>query len=355
MSAPVRVALIGAGDIGRTAHLPALLAHPQVELAAIVEPSPHQRALVNAPGVPLLESVEALAELLPVDAWVVATPPWVTHGLVRRGVEAGRFVLAEKPIATSVEAAREAFDGLDPETLARLQIGFTYRHDPAIERLRELIAAGELGGPLQVRVLVYDELDDPADAEHAARIRATLEHGLPVIHEGAHVADWLRVLLGAGELAIDHAWSLRTDPALPADNLCGASLRHADGHRISVEIGWLLPAEVRSEITVRGSGGCATIDFGPFSLRVETRALRSEQVGVGDRTTRCFRRQLDRFVALCRGERDDAVPLLADGIAALALTERLAQAMARSGAGAGAAEAGGVGAGAAGSGAEAAR
>lgn len=335
MSAPVRVALIGAGDIGRTAHLPALLAHPQVELAAIVEPSAVQRALAKAPGVPLLDSVDALPA---VDAWVVATPPWVTPGLARRGVQEGRFVLAEKPIATSLAAAQAAYGDLAEEALARLQVGLTYRHDPAIERLAELIGDGALGGPLQVRVVVYDELDDPADREHAARIRRTLAHGLPVIHEGAHVADWLRVLLGPAEPAIEHAWSLRTDATLPADNLCGASLLHPDGHRIEVEIGWLLPAPVRSEITVRGSGACATIDVGPFALRVEDREQRSELVGAGDRTTRCFRRQLDRFVAHCRGERPrttagrPAVPLLADGLAALALSERLAEAMARSGA-----------------------
>lgn len=333
MSEPVRVALVGAGDIGRSAHLPALLAHPQVELAAIVEPSPVQRALIDAPGVPLLDAAEQLLADDTVTAWVVATPPWVTPGLVRQGVEHGRHVLAEKPIATSLAAAREAYGDLAPEAAALLQVGFTYRHDPAVERLAELIADGALGGPLQVRAIVYDEVDDPSDREHAERLRATLAHGLPVIHEGAHVADWLRVLLGPEELAIDHAWSLRTDATLPADNLCGASLSHPDGHRIEIEIGWLLPAVVDSEITVRGSGGCATIDIVPFSLRVQTRTETTELVGAEDRTTRCFRRQLDRFVAHCRGERPTtpagrpAVPLLADGLAALSLSERLAGAM----------------------------
>nr|WP_281381761.1 Gfo/Idh/MocA family oxidoreductase [Conexibacter arvalis] len=327
--------MVGAGDIGRGAHLPALLAHPQVELAAIVEPSPVQRALIDAPGVPVLDDAEQLLADESVTAWVVATPPWVTPGLVRLAVEHGRHVLAEKPIATSLAAAREAYGDLPPETAALLQVGFTYRHDPAIERLAELIADGALGDPLQVRVIVYDELDDPLDREHAERMRATLAHGLPVIHEGAHVADWLRVLLGPEELALEHAWSLRTDPALPADNLCGASLAHPAGHRIELEIGWLLPAPVAGEITVRGRGGCATIDVAAFSLRVESRAETAELVGAGDRTTRCFGRQLDRFVAHCRGERPTtptgrpAVPLLADGLAALALSERLAEAMER--------------------------
>ena len=332
---PVRVALVGAGDIGRAAHLPALLAHPAIELAAVVEPGADARALLDLPGVPVAADLDAIADDDAIDAWVIATPPWVTPGLARRGLERGRFVLAEKPIATSVKAARAAFDGLPPALAARLQVGFTYRHDPAVERLAELIATDALGGPLQVRVVVYDELDDPADGEHAARMRATLAHGLPVIHEGAHVADWLRVLLGPAQLEVEHAWSLRTLPDLPADNLCGASLRHPRGHRVQLEIGWLLPAAVASEITVRGTGGCASIDIVTFALRVEGRTAVSDLVGTGDRTTRCFGRQLDRFVALCRGEPvagpngRSAIPALADGIAALDLTERLARRMER--------------------------
>lgn len=326
MSAPVRIALVGAGDIGRTAHLPALLAHPAVELAAVVDPDPAARALVDAPGVPVLADLGAVEADDSIAAWVVATPPWITPALTRRGLEHGRFVLAEKPIATSSAAAEAELGTLDRERLARLQVGFTYRHDPAIERLRDLIAEGALGGPLLVRVAVFDEVADPADAEHAARIRATLAHGLPVVHDGAHVADWLRVLLGPAEPEVEHAWSLRTDPELPDDNLCGASLRHPDGHRILVEVGWLLPAAVPSLLTVRGPGGCAEIDVASLRLHVADGRTVTEHAGTGDRTTRCFARQLDRFTAFCRGEAH-GVPTFEDGLASLVLTERMAERM----------------------------
>lgn len=332
MTAPLRIALIGAGDIGRTAHLPALLAHPDVELALVADPdaSARERVAVAAPGVPLAADPDELAAGEDVDAWVVATPPWITPRLVRRGLEAGRFVLAEKPIATSVAAASEQLDGLPPELAARVQVGFTYRHDPTIERLQELIADGALGGPLLVRLAIYDEVDDPADREHAARLKEALEHGLPIVHDGAHAVDWLRLLLGPRELEVEHAWSLRTRPDLPADNLCGASLRHPDGHRVQLEIGWLLPALVPSVLTVRGAGGCATVDVMTLDLRVADGATVTEQVSSVDRTTRCFRRQLERFVAFCRGV-DEAgappIPTLADGLVGLALTERLTERM----------------------------
>lgn len=334
--APLRVALVGAGDIGRSAHLPALLADADVELALVVDPDPLAReraaAQLGGDGPPVVETVDALERDETVPAWVVATPPWVTPGLVRRGLHAGRFVLAEKPIATSLDAARAGYEGIDEGAVARLQVGFSYRHDPAIERLQQLIADGALGGPLHVRLAVYDEVDDPRDREHGARVRETLAHGLPMLHDGAHLADWLRVLLGPAELAVAHAWSLRTQTTLPADNLCGATLVHPDGHLVQLEVGWLLPAPVRSVITVRGSRGCAEADVMRLDLRVDDGTVVTELRARDDRTVRCFARQLTRFVAVARGDVGRHAgaahaPTLADGLASLGLTERIASRM----------------------------
>lgn len=334
MRAPLRVALIGAGDIGRSAHLPALIADPAVELAAVCDPDPTARervaGLLGDDRPPILTDLEPLLADDTIPAWVVATPPWVGPRIVRAGLDADRFVLAEKPLATDLAAAQRAFAGLAPERVARLQVGFSYRHDPAIDELRRLIADGELGGPLQVRVAIYDEVDDPRDREHGRRIRETLAHGTPVVHEGAHVADWLRFLLGPDRLDVAHSWSLRTRADLPGDNLCGATLTHPAGHLIQVEVGWLLPAAAPSTLTVRGAGGCATIDVMSLDLRVEDGRTVREQRATVDRTTRCFARQLERFVALTRGDAGGS-PTLSDGLAGIELTERIA---ARAGVGA---------------------
>jgi myo-inositol 2-dehydrogenase / D-chiro-inositol 1-dehydrogenase len=253
-----------------------------------------------------------------VDAVVLATPPWVTPELVVRAVRAGRLVLAEKPVATSVAAAA-VYDDLSVSERDRVQVGLTYRHDPAIARLREWVRDDRLGRPLLVRAHIYDEVLDPADPEHARRIRTTLAHGPPVVHEGAHVFDWLAVVLDAEAEVVD-AWALRTDVDAPAANLIGGRLAYSDGTRALVEFGWLTAAQPSTELSLLGPKGYAVLDGARFALRLKTADGVEDVDFPGDRVERCFDRQLERFVDLAHG-RSTPEPGLAEGRSALALAE----------------------------------
>lgn len=325
----IRTALVGLGEIGRTAHLPALLRNSDVELVGIADPSPEQRhiALASIPGPPAVgASLDELLDVLApsgvaLDAVVLATPPWVTPALAVQAARRGLFVLAEKPVADSVAAAG-IYEQLTPAEAARVQVGLTYRHDPAMQRLGQIIASGELGGPLLLRAHIYDE-QRTTDAAHTALIERTLEHGSPVVHEGAHVFDWLAFLLGQDPV-IDSAWSLRTRPALAAPNLVGAQLSYPSGTRAVVEFGWLTDALPRCEISVLGDAGYAVLDGVTFELTVTTSAGTVVHDFPGDRVERCFDRQFERFVALASGAATRAEPSLADGIAALTVSERVA-------------------------------
>jgi myo-inositol 2-dehydrogenase/D-chiro-inositol 1-dehydrogenase len=134
----MRVALVGLGDIGLSAHLPALIRHPAIDLVQLVDPDPDRRAAVTELGIP---TVTELAPGADVDGVVLATPPWVTPELTVDCARAGLFVLAEKPVATSMETAR-VYDKLEPAERGRVQVGLTYRHDPAIAQLATWIANG---------------------------------------------------------------------------------------------------------------------------------------------------------------------------------------------------------------------
>ena len=312
----IQVALVGLGDIGLGAHLPALRRHPDVDVAAVVDPVA-ERAL--ATGLESVDLADVLASDLP--AVVLATPPWVTPDLAVRCLQAGKYVLAEKPVATSVAAAA-AYDVLTGAERARLQIGLTYRHDPAIQQFGRWLREGRLGGPLLVRAHIYDEVGS-GDAEHEARIVGALGHGPPVVHEGAHVFDWLRFLLGSGPSSIDDAWVVRTDESLPAPNLTGARLSYPGGHVALVEYGWLTAALPRCEVSVLGADGLAVLDGDSFRLTLTTRAGTEVAEYDGERVPRCFDLQVRRFVDLVRG-RGPAEPSLADGLAALITAESVA-------------------------------
>jgi myo-inositol 2-dehydrogenase / D-chiro-inositol 1-dehydrogenase len=315
------VALVGLGDIGLSAHLPALDRHPDVRVAALIDPDPQRRERV----LKIQDDVVVAADLddalaAGVVAVVLATPPWVTPDLTLRATRAGRFVLAEKPVATSVAAAA-IYDQLTEAERARVQVGLTYRHDPAIAQLRDWVSSGRLGRPLLVRAQIYDEVLDPADSEHAQRIRTTLAHGPPVVHEGAHVFDWLTVVLDASGPRVVDAWSLQTDRESPAPNLIGARLAYPDDTTALVEFGWLTAAQPATELSVLGPRGYAVLDGDTFGLRLSTSDGVEAVDFPGDRVERCFDRQLNAFVDLTEGRRRTPEPDLAAGRAALATAE----------------------------------
>jgi myo-inositol 2-dehydrogenase / D-chiro-inositol 1-dehydrogenase len=315
------VALVGLGDIGLSAHLPALDRHPDVRVAALIDPDPQRREramTTRRDVVGAADLDDALAA--GVVAVVLATPPWVTPDLTLRAARAGRFVLAEKPVATSVAAAG-VYDRLSEAERTRVQVGLTYRHDPAIVQLRDWVSSGRLGRPLLVRAHIYDEVLDPADSEHARRIRTTLAHGPPVVHEGAHVFDWLTVVLDAAAPRVVDAWSLQTDGESPAPNLIGARLAYSDDTTALVEFGWLTAAQPATELGVLGPAGYAVLDGDTFGLRLSTSDGVETVDFPGDRVERCFDRQLERFVELIRGRQRVPEPALSEGRAALRLAE----------------------------------
>ncbi|HET6739332.1 MAG TPA: Gfo/Idh/MocA family oxidoreductase [Kribbella sp.] len=315
----MRVALVGLGAIGLSAHLPALLRHPSVDLVRCVDPDPERREIAAEQGIEVSPEIAAEA----VDGVVLATPPWVTPHLAVRYAQAGLCVLAEKPVATSVEAAR-IYNELDDDQRRRVQVGLTYRHDPAIKQLKTWIEDGTLGTPILVRAHIYDEAHDARDSEHSKRITTTLEHGSPVVHEGAHLFDWLSHLLGGPPEDLNDAWSAATRPELPAANLVGARLSYPRGHQALVEFGWFTTALPRCELTFLGDRGLATLDGFSFDLRLSTSDGDRAVTFPGDRTTRCFDLQVQRFVELYDGTRKAGVPSLADGIAALRTAELVA-------------------------------
>jgi predicted dehydrogenase len=323
--APVRVALVGLGDIGLRAHLPALLRDPRAEVAALVDVDPERRqaAASLAPGVPLAAAAEDVLGDPSVAAVVLATPAWVTAGLARACLEAGKYVLAEKPLAPTLAEQLEfrAVSG----AAERLQIGLTYRHHPAIDRLRELVAAGALGRPLYVQASLCDERADPVgEPEHYARRLRTLEHGPPVVFDGIHRVDQLNLVFGEAPVSVA-GWALTSSSDYACPNVNGAVLTYADGTIVRLEVIWLYPSLPPNQFVVTGPRGRVVLDPPTFELELELDGRREVMPAPGDKTERCFALQLGRFLEACR-EQVPPAPGLEDALAASGLCERIADA-----------------------------
>jgi predicted dehydrogenase len=318
---PISVGLIGLGAIAVRGHLPAIAGDPRAELVAVCDVDPARLAAHAPPGVRPYTDPEAFFAGEELDAVVVATPPDVTAALATRALETGAYVLAEKPLGLSTADARAV--ARSPGAHDRLQIGLTYRHHPAIERLRDAIAAGDLGRPLFIQNTIADEPAEPGDAEAHARRRRSLERNPPVVSDGVHACDRLNLLLGASPVSVI-GWAHRSDPAYASPNVNGGVLTYEDGTLARVEVVWMYPVLPPSQLVVTGPKGSATIEPPTFALHLELDDGRTERLDApGDKTTVCFALQLERFVDHCLSGTAPE-PGIDAAIASVELAERIA-------------------------------
>lgn len=79
-----------------------------------------------------------------VDAVVIATPPASHAPLALKAIMAGKHVLIEKPMATTVGAAQTLVDAAASAGVV-LMPGHTFEHNAAVHKLRDLVHEGDLG------------------------------------------------------------------------------------------------------------------------------------------------------------------------------------------------------------------
>src|SRR3954452_6567258 len=144
-SASLRVAVIGYGYWG-----PNLARNvserPGMTLAALCERDPGRGAAFTEryPGVPVMSDLSLVLADPAIDAVVVATPPATHHPIVRAALEAGKHVLVEKPLATTVADAEDLV-ALAHERELTLMPGHTFVYSPAVNTVLDLIKRDVLG------------------------------------------------------------------------------------------------------------------------------------------------------------------------------------------------------------------
>jgi predicted dehydrogenase len=158
MTHPVRLAILGAGRWG-THLVRNFLAHPQVQLVAVVDRQPARldqlREKFPLPDDLLLttdwESVNPLSQppqqqekKLPLDAVAIATPASTHYDLVKEALEANLHVLVEKPLTLETDSSRQLCQ-LASDRGCQLMVDHTYLFHPAVQKGQNIVQSGILG------------------------------------------------------------------------------------------------------------------------------------------------------------------------------------------------------------------
>lgn len=158
----MRIGLIGAGNIGVNAHIPAVKANDGMTIVAAADPTPERLLLAaEAAGLDPADLYADWRDLLDrddIDAVIVATPQRFRPEIVIAAANAGKHILAEKPLALTPADARAMIDAARANgvTLATVH---NYHFMPVYQEIKEAIEAGEIGEP-DVAVMNYLGVED---------------------------------------------------------------------------------------------------------------------------------------------------------------------------------------------------
>jgi len=293
---PLRVALVGCGAVAEHYHLPALLASPDVEVVAFVDPSVERaRALANRTNMrQTFSSHRELAGLI--DLAVVAVPNALHEPVTCDLLAAGAHVMVEKPMArTTAECDRMIAAAAAAQVV--LAVGHDFRFFPIARFARDWFAAAPLGSIRRV------DIRQSAGNRWPSVVPDVLSRsagGGALITFGIHIVDLLCWWLG--ELRVT---AYRDDAlgGVEAEAECEFAL--VDGAPVFLELSWL--RKMRDTFIVECARG--TIEIGihePAVIRVSVGDASALIGDVPDHTFEraplrtVFGRQLEDVVAAVR-------------------------------------------------------
>jgi UDP-N-acetylglucosamine 3-dehydrogenase len=184
------------------------------------------------------------------DTVSIAVPTTLHKKVALDAIEKGINILAEKPIADTVESADEVIKAARKKGV-KLMVGHVERFNPAIIKLKELIDSGLLGKVVSIsakRVGPYNP-----------RIR---DVGI-VLDLGTHDIDIMSYLYGG---KIKQVYASAGTVVHSHEDHAIITLNFDSGSGV-IDTNWLTPHKVRN-LTVIGSQGIAEVDCIEQTLRI---------------------------------------------------------------------------------------
>jgi predicted dehydrogenase len=188
----ISVALLGSGYV-QEFHARAVLEHPSAELVAVANwREQSANALAERYAIPRATTDwNEIVEATDVDAAVVATPNALHAPQSVALLRAGKHVIVEKPMATSVTECDEMIDASRASGTA-LMVAHCWRFRDEVRAMRERVASGELGEVVKTRGYGAHATWGP----EGWFVDPALAGGGALVDMGVHAIDTARFLLG---------------------------------------------------------------------------------------------------------------------------------------------------------------
>jgi predicted dehydrogenase len=229
----MRIAIVGAGQFGRR-HIETIRNEPQCELVAVADPA---YAGENA-----FSDYRQMLERAKPDGVIIATPNALHVPVGLACVERGVPMLMEKPIAETVVLAKQLVAAAERARVALL-VGHHRRHNPIVEKAREIVQGGGIGRLAAVAALwLLRKPDDYYDVAWRSE-----PGGGPLLINCIHDVDDLRYI--CGEIEEVRAFLSSGMRKFKVEDTAAIALRFANGALGTVTLSDSVAAPWAWEIT----------------------------------------------------------------------------------------------------------
>jgi predicted dehydrogenase len=174
-----------------------------------------------------------------------------------RAAQAGKHVLVEKPIETTLEKADALIEACDRNG-AKLGVIFQSRFLPAVQKIKRAIDEGRLGRLMAGDAYVkwYRAPEYYAGSWHGTM---ALDGGGALINQAIHTVDLLRWMMGPVETVFAMKAALRY-PQIEAEDTLVASLRFQNGALGVIEAATSAKPGFKRRLEISGERGTVILD-----------------------------------------------------------------------------------------------
>jgi predicted dehydrogenase len=227
--------IVGFGWVARDFVAPAIRDAGH-RLVAVCDPEPAARAAAERLGAQTYADLDALCADLAVEAVYVATPNHLHRAGVEAAARAGRAVLCEKPMATTLPDAEAMVAAVERAGIL-YGTAFDQRHHPAHRAIRAALVEGAVGTITAIRIVYACWLGPDWGAGDNWRIDAAKAGGGALMDLAPHGLDLAAFLVGSPIEAVAALTQTRIQPYAVDD---GAMLiaRHACGALLTLHVAY---------------------------------------------------------------------------------------------------------------------
>jgi myo-inositol 2-dehydrogenase/D-chiro-inositol 1-dehydrogenase len=256
MKQTINIGVIGAGRIGRVHAENLVYRIPAATVVAVsdifVEAAERLAAELGISAV--YQDHRRVLEDKSIDAVLICSSTDTHAQIIEEAAEAGKQIFCEKPIALDLAKIDRALAAAERAGV-KLQIGFNRRFDPNFARVRQVIAAGQIGEPHLLRITSRDPAPPPIEYVKVS--------GGIFLDMTIHDFDMARFLIGAEVESIYAAGGVLVDPAIgEAGDVDTAliTLHFANGTLGAIDNSRQAVYGYDQRVEVFGSAGCVTAD-----------------------------------------------------------------------------------------------